>query len=307
MRATVPFLVSMAISVAATAQPARTSEIHIGDGSGSFTLAGGVGREGKPITVFYHKPGTFTPRSPVLIVVPGAGRNGWTYRDAWVSASDEHGLLILSPSYSEDHYPEFWSYNLAGMITDVKVNQGASPVVSFRIVSDPSAWIFSDFDRLFREVKDHLSLETRTYDMFGHSAGGQLLHRLALFHTGSMVNRLLAANSGWYTVPTFDDEFPYGLANSALTPATIEAAFGAKLVVFLGELDNENETRGDLVRTPEVDVQGISRIERGKYFYNAAVQTAAELGSELEWKVEIVPDVGHDIQRMSAAAADYLY
>ena len=30
--------------------------------------------------------------------------------------------LILSPGYSEEHYPDFWSYNLAGMITDVKVN-----------------------------------------------------------------------------------------------------------------------------------------------------------------------------------------
>jgi hypothetical protein len=297
----------MVISVAATAQPARTEQLHIGDGSGSFVLAGGVGREHKTISVFYHKPGTLTPRSPVLIVVPGAGRNGGTYRDAWVKASEEHGVLILSPSYSEDHYPEFWSYNLAGMITDVTVNQGATPAVTFRIVNDPSAWLFSDFDRLFKEVKEHLGLEANTYDMFGHSAGGQLLHRLVLFRPGSMANRVLAANSGWYTVPTFDDVFPYGLANSTLTRATVEAAFGADLVVFLGELDDENEVRGDLVRTPEVDVQGVSRIERGKYFYNSAVRTAAGLGAELKWKLEVVPGVGHDLERMSTAAADYLY
>jgi pimeloyl-ACP methyl ester carboxylesterase len=193
------------------------------------------------------------------------------------------------------------------MIADVEVNQGATPVVTFRIVSEPRAWIFSDFDRLFREAKEHLRLETNTYDMFGHSAGGQLLHRLVLFHPESMANRVLAANSGWYTVPTFDDEFPYGLTNSTLTPAKVEAAFGADLVVFLGELDDENEVRGDLVRTPEVDVQGVSRIERGKYFYNVALQTAAELGVELEWKLEVVPGVGHDLQRMSTAAADFLY
>ena len=307
MKAAAVFLLSIAISVAAAAQPVGTAQLQIADGSGSFTLAGGVGREAKPIKVFYHKPGTFTPRSPVLIVVPGAGRNAWTYRDAWVEASEEHGVLILAPSYAEDYYPEFWSYNLAGMITDVEVNQAATPTVRFRIVGNPNAWIFSDFDRLFMEVKQHLGLESSTYDMFGHSAGGQLLHRLVLFHPGSMANRVIAANSGWYTVPTFDDEFPYGLANSPLTPATIAAAFRAHLVVFLGERDDENEVRGDLVRTPEVDVQGISRIERGKYFYNKAVQTAAELGIELDWKLEVVPDVGHDVERMSAAAAAYLY
>src|SRR5687767_11354895 len=114
MTARLLLAVSTIISVAATAQPLRTAPMYVGDGSGSFVLAGGVGREDKSITVFYHKPSTFAPRSPVLIVVPGAGRNGWTYRDAWVNASEEHGVLILSPSYSEDYYPEFWSYNLAG-------------------------------------------------------------------------------------------------------------------------------------------------------------------------------------------------
>lgn len=304
MKACLLVFVSIVIPVAAIGQPRRTTEIRIEDGSGSFTFAGGAGRESKPITVFYHKPYAFTPQSPVLIVAPGAGRNGWTYRDAWVEAAEEHGVLILSPSYSEDHYPEFWSYNLAGMITDVNVT--VRPV-TYRIVSDPGAWIFADFDRLFLTVKEHLALETSTYDMFGHSAGGQLLHRLALFHPGSMADRVLAANSGWYTVPTFDDEFPYGLSSSALTPATIEAALAEKLVVFLGERDDENETRGDLVRTTEVDVQGRSRIARGKYFYETAVQTAAELGLALEWQLEVVPGVGHDPQRMSAAAAAYLY
>jgi len=306
MKASVLFLLSAFISVS-VAQPARAEEIHIGDGSGSFVLAGGAGREGKSIAVFYHKPSTFTPRSQVLIVVPGAGRNGWTYRDAWVSAAEEHSVLILSPSYSEEYYPEFWSYNLAGMITDFEVHQDSTPTVSFRTVGDPSAWIFGDFDRLFVEVKRYLGLEASTYDMFGHSAGGQLLHRLVLFHAGSMANRVVAANSGWYTVPTFDDEFPYGLASSPLAPTTIYAAFAANLVVLLGERDDENEVRGDLVRTPEVDVQGTSRIERGRYFFDNAAQTAAELGIPLEWKLEVVPNVGHDVERMSAAAAEYLY
>ena len=84
-------------------------------------------------------------------------------------------------------------------------------------------------------------------------------------------------------------------------------AFASNLVVFLGELDDENETRGDLVRTPEVDVQGISRIARGRHFYAMAEKTAQALGIELNWKLEVVPGVGHDLQQMSDAAAEYLY
>jgi pimeloyl-ACP methyl ester carboxylesterase len=300
-------LTAVVVSATVAAQVPRIGEAQFEGGSGSFLMAGGTGREEKTITVFYHKPEIFTPRSPVLIVVPGAGRNAWDYRDAWVDASEKHGVLIISPSYSEEHYPDFWSYNLAGMITDVKINQGGAPTVTFKLNRNPNEWIFGDFDRIFSGVKNRLVLEADTYDLFGHSAGGQVIHRLALFYPDNMANRMLAANSGWYTVPTFVDEFPYGLADGTATKEQIEAAFVAGLVIFLGELDDENETRGDLVRTPEVDVQGISRIERGKHFYNVATETAKQLDAELNWQLEFVPGVGHDFRRMSEAAAEYLY
>lgn len=290
-----------------TAQGQGANDIQIANGSGSFMIAGGKGREEKAITVFYHKPAKFSSASKVLIVLPGAGRNANDYRDAWVSAAEKYNVLILSPSYSEDNYPDFWSYNLANMITDVQVNQAAQPAISFKVNSDADKWIFADFDRLFLQVKEKLGTSQSTYDMFGHSAGGQLIHRFALFHSKSLANRMLAANSGWYTVPTFGDEFPYGLANGVSTREQIAIAFATNLVIFLGGEDDENETRGDLVRTAEVDVQGISRLARGKYFYSKAVETANELGAPLKWKLEIIPGVGHDYRRMSEAAAEYLY
>ena len=153
MKCSILILAALAISASTTAQVTKVDQIQIDDGSGSFRSAGGAGRQDKVVTVFYHKPKAFTTRSPVLIVLPGAGRNGWTYRDAWVKASEEHGVLVLSPSYSEEHYPDFWSYNLAGMIKDVKIDQGATPTVTFNLVTHPSDWIFGDLDRLFRDVK----------------------------------------------------------------------------------------------------------------------------------------------------------
>ena len=307
LRALVLVLAVAAISTAATAQISPIDQIQMELGSGDFLTEGGPGRREKTITVFYHQPASFTAQSRVLMVVPGAGRNGWSYRDAWVETSEEYGVLILSPHYSEQSYPEFWSYNLAGMITDVDIDRRSTPEVTFTVNRDPNEWIFGDFDRIFREVKEDLELETATYDMFGHSAGGQIVHRLALFHPSNMADRMLAANSGWYTVPIFRDEFPYGLANSTATKEQIEKAFRRDLVILLGNRDDKNETRGDLRRTPEVDVQGISRIERGKYFYKVALETAESLNTELNWKLEVVPGVGHDFRRMSEAAAAYLY
>jgi pimeloyl-ACP methyl ester carboxylesterase len=285
---------------------AAAQAIEISEGSGSFGVPGSEGREAKELSIYYHRPETFTVRSPVLVVVPGAGRNAWDYRDAWVEASEAHGVLILSTHYPEEHYPEFWSYNLAGMLANVELNADRSNVISFDIVQDSQDWIFRDFDRLFSLVKALLHLRKDTYDMFGHSAGGQVLHRLALFNPDSKADRLLAANSGWYTAPTFDAEFPYGISEM-LSRSELSDAFKVDLVVFLGELDNRSETRGDLARTPKIDVQGLSRIERGRYFYDTAVETADDLETDLTWKIEVVPGVGHDYRRMSTAAAAYLY
>lgn len=299
--------IGIIVSTASSAQDSHADHPLIDTGSGSFHVAGGENREDKTIGVYYHKPATFTAKSRVLLVLPGAGRNGGTYRDDWIEASEEHGVLILALEYPEDSYPNFWSYNLAGMISEVEINEARTAMVGYTVNRNPTTWIFADFDRIFAEVKDELGLEADTYDMFGHSAGGQILHRMVLFHPENNANRILASNSGWYTVPTFDGEFPFGLDNLMTTGEGLGRPFMADLVVFLGELDDENETRGHLVRSPEVDVQGISRIERGKHFYTTAKQAAEMLDSEFNWKIKVIPNVGHDHKRMSDAAADYLY
>jgi hypothetical protein len=38
-----------------------------------------------------------------------------------------------------------------------------------------------------------------------------------------------------------------------------------------------------------------------------ASSTAVELDATINWKLEVVPNVGHDYRRMSEAAAEYLY
>ena len=60
------------------------------------------------------------------------------------------------------------------------------------------------------------------YHIYGRSAGGQFVHRLALFVPEARCEAAITANAGWYTVPTFaGDGFPYGLKGSAATPADL--------------------------------------------------------------------------------------
>ncbi|SNT30743.1 hypothetical protein SAMN05421640_3327 [Ekhidna lutea] len=280
------------------------NEITIQEGSGKFLIDGGLQKE-KQIIIHYYRPKNLKSETQVVIVLPGAGRNGDEYRDAWIEKAEKYNVLVLSPEYSEKYYPEFWSYNLAGMISDVEINDERTTMTGFKISVNPNKWIFDDFDRIFDLIKDKLNLKTDTYDLFGHSAGGQILHRLAIFKSDNKANRILSSNSGWYTVPTDKEEFPTGLKGSYITEK--EMVFSKNLVLFLGEKDDANETRGDLRRSPEVDKQGMHRLERGTYFYNESKKIASELDYDFNWKLEIIPNVGHDYKGMSKAAADYLY
>lgn len=268
--------------------------------------------------VFYHRPESFTASSPILIVVPGSGRDANEYRDAWIEASEAHGALVLSPRYAEEDY-DFGDYHMGGLLDDMTLTgsveyvEGSNEAIldedgfSYRVNSEPREWIFGDFDRLFERVASAVGSRRRGYDLFGHSAGGQILHRLVLLHPDSKANRILAANSGFYTMPDLDAELPFGLENAPVEREDLRRSFRERLVLFIGEEDDEDETGGILLRSPSADRQGTHRLERGRHFYREAEAAADAMGAEFAWRLEIVPGVGHDHEGMSEAAAEYLY
>lgn len=296
----------------------QVNQIDLKTGAGNFLIEGGAGHKEKTITVFYHKPNNFSPQSSILIVVPGSGRNADEYRDVWIDASEKHNLLILSPRYPEESYG-FDLYHMGGLMYDmniydhVKEAEHSNEVFldeetfTFKVNTDSDQWIFNDFDRLFNMVVDSMHSSQTGYDIFGHSAGGQILHRFVLFQPKSKANRILASNSGFYTLPDLNTTLPFGLKNTPVNKESLKNSYSQRLVLFVGEEDDEDETGGILLRSPTVDKQGSHRLERGKYFYQKAKAAADNLETEFNWKLKIIPNVGHDYERMSEASAEYLY
>lgn len=296
----------------------RVGHAHIETGSGTFVVGGGPGHRDDLVTVFYHMPETFTPASPVLMVIPGAGRNGWDYRDAWVEASEAHGVLILSPRYSEEDYG-FDDYHMGGLLEDsnlvgiARFMENSSQVtldedrLEYRVNREEAEWIFDDFDHLFRMAAAAVGSTRETYDVFGHSAGGQILHRMALLHPESRAGRIVAANSGFYTLPDLTAPLPFGLEDAPVDEDDLRRSFRQQLVLLLGAEDDHAEAGGTFLRSPSADEQGSGRLQRGRTFYRSAKEKAAELGVELRWELRVVPGVGHDHGGMTEAAAAYLY
>ena len=173
--------------------------------------------------------------------------------------------------------------------------------------TDKAGWLFSDFDRIFRHIAAITGSREDHYDIYGHSAGGQILHRMAIFYPRSRADRIIAANAGFYTLPEADRALPFGIADMDLSESDLEAAFSSRLTLLLGARDNHETAGGTFLRTPATDRQGAGRLQRGRTFLETAERRAAELETPLNWTLRTVPDVGHDHVAMSAAAARILY
>ncbi len=294
------------------------NDITIQEGSGEFLIEGKNGDLNTPIRVFYHKPKNYTTNSRILMVIPGAGRNGDSYRDAWIEESEQYGVLIVSLMYPEETY-DFGAYHLCGIMYDLDLKNGVTYIedtniakmdedkFTFKVNTDPKQWIFNDFDRVFDAVVQHLNSTQTSYDIFGHSAGGQILHRMAVFNTTSKANHIIAANSGFYTLPSFDFKLPFGVKGAPFFEENLPLVFKKKLVILIGELDNENEKGGTLLHSVSVNKQGMHRLERGTYFYNNAKAKAEAMNTDFNWQLKIVPNTGHNHKKMGDVAATYLY
>lgn len=280
--------------------PAGRDAAAIAVGAGSFdaVLAGG-----ESIEVFTYRAEHHGPDDPIIIVLAGGGRNGSDYRDSWIQAAERFNLLVLAPSFDEVQFPGPINYNLAGMIND------GADVATLRNVTfePPETWLFSDIEAIFDQAVARTGSTQTRYDLFGHSAGAQIVHRMILFAPDVRIRTAVAANSGWYTTPAQDVPFPYGLGGLSLPADQLERAYARSLVLLLGELDDDRETRGHLRESSEASAQGPHRLARGQHFHALAGSEGARRGIAPNWRLDIVPGVGHDFRRMGEAAARYLY
>ncbi len=285
--------------------------------AGRFLLPG---RGSARITVHYYRPDKFAPSSPILLVIPGAGRNSAEYRNAWLGTARAQGVLVAALGYREEDYG-FAAYHMGGVVQNLRfenmrteqVNERARVVrlrdedIRFDINADRTSWLFPDLDRVF----DHIAAATASsrpgYDAFGHSAGAQILHRMAIFYPESKARRIVAANAGFYTFPDRRTPLVTGVAGTGLSDDDLRRAFATRLTLLLGEKDDGEEAGGTLLRTPLVDRQGSGRLQRGRSFYAFSRHKARELGANLRWSRKTVPGVGHDFAAMSLAASQFLY
>jgi hypothetical protein len=266
----------------------------IRNGAGSFIFSDLRGNPDKPITVWYYRPSGFSSGSPLVFVMHGAKRDARRYRDEWAVYAEHTGFLLIVPEFSHKYYPGRIEYN-EGNLFDKKENPIPENDCAFTVI-----------EHLFDFVKEATRNQSPSYDIYGHSAGGQFVQRMVLFKTDSRIRIAIAANPGVYAMASFSERYPYGIRNSGMTPEDLRAAFKRNFILLLGEKD-VREDDGMLAKSPEALAQGNNRFDRGNNFYDSAKNESSRLGMTFNWKLTTVSGAAHHDAQLAATAAQLFF
>ena len=281
------FLALVAVMmVGAPASPATATEPAAGQ-SGRFVFSGW---DGPPLPVYYQLPDTVIADTQVVFVMHGVNRDADRYRDEWAMLAKRFGFIAVVPQFATADFPGSLGYN-TGYFSEA---DGAP--------RPRSRWSFAAIEPLFDDVRHRFGTQVERYSIYGHSAGAQFVHRYVLFMPEARIERAIAANAGWYTMPDPEIAFPYGLGATPIGAEGLRAALGKPLTVLLGTADTDRADP-DLRKTPEADAQGPHRYARGQAFFARGEAAAAASGVPFAWRLERVPGIAHSNAGMAEAAA----
>ena len=257
-------------------------------------------RDGHTLTARVYRSHSFDPATgPIWFVMHGASRDADRYIRAAAPVAERYNALAIVPHFTKEAYPKSSDYT--GLASAWP--QGWRK---------PDDYLYAEVERLFDATLASLRGSQRGYYLFGHSAGAQFTHRLLTFLPGARAVGAVAANAGWYTLPSDrnprDQSVPYGLKGSPIRPQDLRGFFAMPFVVMLGDRDTTTAESDELVRgTREAQAQGATRIERGRFYFGVAEATAKEINADFAWRLAIAPRVGHDAAGVIDSAGFFLF
>jgi hypothetical protein len=244
----------------------------------------------RAIVLHAARPAGWVPSMPVVFVHHGVGRNGRDYRDYWLPHVDSARLLAIAVEFPEAGFPEYLWYNFGNLHA-----KGGTP-------NPREQWTFGVDERLFACLLAQGVTTAPRYGLFGHSAGGQYVHRMLSFGYRDQVAAAVSANAGTYAMPDLAIDWPWGLGSTPVTANDLPALLGFPLTIMAGT--NDTKTTGRFFpKGPKSLKQGPHRYARAHAYFQAGQAAAKALGVAFAWTVIDVPGIGHDGRGMADAAA----
>jgi hypothetical protein len=244
------------------------------------------------IPVWIVLPTGYSSSSKFIMAMCGINRDASGIASYWVSFANTNNYVIVAPEFNSTNWSSD-AYILGNMFTG---SDGTGTL------NAKTRWSFNIVEQMHKELYVNCGLSDSTYEMWGHSAGAQFVHRLAFFLPDNLITRYIAGNAGWYTCPDLTVTFPWGAYNTQLNLAQSDLVTytNRKLVIMRGTADTVRDAA--LNTDAQSDAQGLNRYTRAAYFYNSG----KTVNSSLSWKMVDVQGVGHDDQKMAVAGGKYI-
>ena len=269
---------------------------HFSQQYGRFSMPwrAGDGALYLPIVLNCYRPQGVAAAAPVVLVQHGVLRNGDDYRDFWIPAADRHGLQIMAPTFGNEHWPGVENYNNGGVWSEDAD------------LRDRAYWSYQAVAALAQQLRDTGIVSGQPLYLFGHSAGGQFVHRLVSTLGAGGFAGVVAGNPGWYTLPDTTLTFPEGFSGIGLATDALQRLLATPLVILAGDQDTDTSDP-NLPSEPAALRQGPHRFARARHYFAAGQAAAAQLDMPLAWQLHEVAGIGHDGEAMSHVCAHWWF
>ncbi len=238
-----------------------------------------------PLEYFTCVPERLAPSASLLVAVHGVSRKANEQAQLLAPLCEKTGSVLAAPHFSQELFPDFQRLG----------RPGRGPRADLAL------------DAMLSELRRDLECLFGRVILFGYSGGGQFVHRYVMAHPGRVTNAIVAA-PGWFTFPSRDRAYPYGLRMKRELPGVefrAEAFLRVPITVAVGAKDDDPEAE-HLRHSSALDrQQGRSRLERAETWVRAMQQAAKEAGLVSRVRLVTLPGVDHSFpQCMSHGLGD---
>ncbi|WP_426066159.1 hypothetical protein [Gluconobacter sp. NFX36] len=254
---------------------ARAAELPVGPSLQKAVLFG------QSVSMVAFRP-PYCQLRAILLVMAAKDRDSWAYRNDSIPLSRAVCGIIFSPNLPEKEFPT-WQYQRGGF----PIRNNELPAASLIKPMEQWAW-------------QETGLPQLPIILIGHSAGAQFLDRVAAYAPADEAE-VIIMNPATYVEPETDSPVPYGFNGwpETIQQTSLKHYLSEHLTILLGS--DDVETTLGAGRIAQAMGQGRNRLERGQWAFAQAREQAYRLNVPFNWNIDIVPNTGHDGQKMLAS------
>jgi pimeloyl-ACP methyl ester carboxylesterase len=223
---------------------------------------------------YLYVPASCGEGAPLMVAIHGISCNAKSQVRQFAALAERYGVILAAPRFTAAQFP---AYQRLG------VRRGA-------VCSRPDQALHA----LVEEVGMLTGARTDRLFLFGHSGGGQFVHRYAMAYP-QKVQAVTMGAPGWYTFPDDRRRFPRGVA-TANAPQVGELCpeqfLQVPMAVFVGARDIYRDEALNTARCIDTQ-QGRNRLERGHRWIRAMRAAAGSRGYGTRFQFQQLEGCGH--------------